>query len=123
MQIPLPSGRVRPEEFPHPELAEEVLKEQGWELRDLKVKFPRDRFFSRLRRPVFIPVRDFAATFADDELDAGQGKKLTLRFSLPRGAYATMVVKRLFLGEDAAISNQVADLSDSAVDAAPGGDV
>jgi tRNA pseudouridine13 synthase len=31
---------------------------------------------------------------ADDELNAGR-KALTLRFDLPRGGYATMLVKRV----------------------------
>jgi tRNA pseudouridine13 synthase len=36
-----------------------------------------------------------APEIAPDELHPGRNK-VTLRFSLPRGAYATMLIKRLF---------------------------
>ncbi|HWL06875.1 MAG TPA: tRNA pseudouridine(13) synthase TruD [Planctomicrobium sp.] len=102
---PLPSGRLQLEDFPDPQQTEQTLTRLGWKLRDLKVKFPRDRFFSRSRRPVMIPVSDLSGDFASDELDAGGRNRLTLRFTLPRGAYATMVVKRLLLDEQQEASN------------------
>ncbi|WP_437192449.1 tRNA pseudouridine(13) synthase TruD [Planctomicrobium sp. SH527] len=99
MQVPLPSGRLQLSEFPDPELVETTLQEQGWKLHELKVKFPRDRFFSRAYRPVMIPVQNFRGEFAADELSTGLSR-LTLRFSLSRGSYATMVIKRLFLNAE-----------------------
>ncbi|SFJ08727.1 tRNA pseudouridine13 synthase [Planctomicrobium piriforme] len=98
---PLPSARLRLEDFAEPELVAEVLAKQGWTLPELKVRFPRDKFFSRAQRPVMIPVKDCSGEFADDDLDPGR-TRLTLTFTLPRGAYATMVVKRLTLGEPVA---------------------
>jgi len=95
---PLPSGRVSLDEFSDPEQTEQALARLGWTLRELKVKFPRDRFFSRSRRALMIPVQNLTGEFAADELDAGGRTKLTLQFALPRGAYATMLVKRLLLG-------------------------
>ena len=41
-----------------------------------------------------IPVANLTAAAGDDDLNRGR-RKLVLRFELPRGAYATMLVKRL----------------------------
>lgn len=51
-------------------------------------------FKSTDRRAVAIP-EGLATEYADDEAYPGS-KKLTLKFSLPRGSYATMLIKRLF---------------------------
>ncbi len=96
-RCPLPSARLQLQDFPDPEQTEQTLTRCGWTLRDLKVKFPRDRFFSRSQRAVILPVHDLRGQFSRDELDAGDRTKLTLQFGLPRGAYATMLVKRLLL--------------------------
>ncbi len=59
------------------------------------VRFPRDSFYSKLARDTFIMPMEFQASapLADD-LYPGM-KKWRLRFRLPRGAYATMVLRRL----------------------------
>jgi len=99
IQIPLPSARLKLDNEPLAEFMQSVLHQTGWSFSDLKVKFPRDRFFSRARRPILICPGDLSGEFAVDELDAAK-TKLCLRFSLPRGAYATMVIKRLWSGLD-----------------------
>lgn len=92
--LPLPSARTRWTEGLARELAEQVLTEEGMEPRELRVKYPRDSFFSKGdRRAVFRPS-DVGSDVADDELYPGK-QKLTLRFLLPRGSYATIVVKRI----------------------------
>jgi len=91
---PLPSARVALAAFPNPEQAAATLSRLGWSLPDLKVKFPRDRFFSRQQRPMQTMLPDLSGSFAPDELTPGQ-LKWTLRFQLPRGCYATMVIKHL----------------------------
>jgi tRNA pseudouridine13 synthase len=96
--LPLPSSRDRHELGPRTECYERVAAEFGLECRTLRVKFPRDSFFSRgSRAPVFHP-RSLAETVGQDELAGGaEGprSKLTLRFDLPPGSYATVLVKRV----------------------------
>lgn len=95
-EIPLPSARLKPDGGPIYDLMERSLKQRGWSLNELKVHHPRDRFFPKAFRSAMIPVSDVTGTFADDELNPGL-TKLRVSFVLPRGCYATMVVKRLML--------------------------
>ncbi len=92
--LPLPSARTRWTEGVARELADEVLAEEQMEPRELRVKYPRDSFFSKGdRRAIFRPS-EVGSEMADDDLYPGK-QKLTLRFLLPRGSYATIVVKRI----------------------------
>ena len=75
-------------------LIAEVLGEFGLELRQLRVKYPRDSFFSKGQRAAAAPVDNLTANPATDEMYPGR-KKLSLGFDLPRGSYATILVKRL----------------------------
>lgn len=93
-QLPLPSARLHLEEGPQKELLDRVLAEEGMELRQVRVKFPRDTFFSKGERAaVFVP-REVAVSPGSDELYPGQSK-LAVQFSLPRGSYATILVKQV----------------------------
>ncbi|QDU39967.1 tRNA pseudouridine synthase D [Maioricimonas rarisocia] len=94
LNIPLPSGRMKLQPGPLRERIEAVVAEEGLTIPEVKVKFPRDCFFSRALRPALLLPRQLSGDVADDELAAGR-RKLVLRFELPPGAYATMIVKRL----------------------------
>lgn len=94
LELPLPSARLHLEPGPTLTLIETVLKGFGLELRELRVKFPRDSFFSKGERKACIPVGQVACADAEDDLYPGR-HKMTLNFDLPRGAYATILVKRL----------------------------
>jgi len=94
LQIPLPSARLELQPGPLKEWIDRGLATRGWKLEELKVRYPRDRFFSRSERAVLIPVNDLKWKAGEDELDPSL-QKLTLQFTLPRGSYATMLVKRL----------------------------
>jgi len=78
-------------------LLDAVLAEEGVMLSDLRV-----RQMSRIRvggveRPAVVVPQDLAVSAAEqDELYPGR-RKLVLSFFLPRGAYATLLVKRLLL--------------------------
>lgn len=97
LQLPLPSARLHLEPGPLLDLYEEVLSPLGLALRELRVKYPRDSFFSKGERPAVIKPQDLRMHQADHD-DRNEGRKrLTLEFVLPRGAYATIVVKRLTL--------------------------
>ncbi|MCA8996988.1 MAG: tRNA pseudouridine(13) synthase TruD [Planctomycetaceae bacterium] len=93
--IPLPSARLKdvPEEVKS--VMRSALSECGWELEQLKVRLPRDKFFSKAQRPMHVVPSGLHWRFAADEL-APEHEQLTLSFTLTRGAYATMLVKRLW---------------------------
>lgn len=46
-------------------------------------------------RKVCVDVKDFSFAESEDELNKGK-KKAVLKFSLPKGSYATMVVRKIF---------------------------
>jgi tRNA pseudouridine13 synthase len=92
--IPLPSARTR---FDDPALrarVERSLAELGLELGALRVRHGRDSFFSRGERRALVKPAALASEWALDEIHGGR-EKLVLRFTLPRGSYATLLVKRV----------------------------
>lgn len=93
-ELPLPSARIKLSPGPVADVIEQVLAEEGMELRELRVKYPRDSFFSKGNRAAVTVPRNPRHATAADELHPGR-TKLRLEFDLPRGAYATIVIKRL----------------------------
>ena len=93
-ELPLPSSRMRLEEGPIRQLVERSLDELGLKLREVRIKYPRDSFFSKGWRRACYTVENLTHEVADDELYRGR-KKLSLRFDSPRGSYATILVKRI----------------------------
>lgn len=96
--LPLPSARLHlAAEDPRGPLIQSVLAEDGLELRQLRVKGVREMFFSKGERAAHVTPEHLDDTVTDDELNRGR-QKLTLVFELPRGAYATLLVKRVTQG-------------------------
>lgn len=93
-ELPLPSARLHLEPGPVLDLINEVVAESGMELRELRVKYPRDSFFSKGARAAAVRVVNPGHQSGADELYSRR-RKLTLCFDLPRGSYATILVKRL----------------------------
>ncbi len=95
MRIPLPSARQKDLD-PHWEsLIGEVLQPFGMERREIRLKYPRDTFFSKGDRPaLFFPVGVELKT-EPDAVYPGRSA-ITIHFDLPRGAYATLALKCLF---------------------------
>lgn len=94
LELPLPSART---EIPPGALRERVerqLAARGLTLAQLHVRRPKDSFFSRGWRPAVLRPTGLAVTVEPDSLYPGR-HALTLAFDLPRGAYATVIVKRL----------------------------
>src|SRR5436190_218753 len=83
------SARLHLEEGPVKQLVDEVLTAEGIELRQVRLKFPRDTFFSKGERPAIFFPANVGHDVADDDFYRGK-QKMTLRFELPRGAYATI---------------------------------
>lgn len=93
--LPLPSARLKPATGASwARLVERVLDREGLTLAETKIKGMQQPFFAKGDRVARIQPSDCAAEVAADELQAGK-RKFLLRFDLPRGAYATMVVKRI----------------------------
>lgn len=93
LHLPLPTSRWKPqpddERLP---LVESVLSEEGLTLRDLQIKGIRELFFSRGDRAALCLPDDLSHEWGDDERNAGKSR-LVLSFDLPRGSYATLIVK------------------------------
>jgi tRNA pseudouridine13 synthase len=95
LQLPLPAARSRHEAGPWLPVLERILAGLGLQLRQLRIKYPRDTFFSKGHRAACVcPTLDEHAVQPDD-LHPGR-HQLLLAFRLPRGSYATILVKRLF---------------------------
>jgi tRNA pseudouridine13 synthase len=98
LTLPLPSARLKIDTTdPRAGLVQAVLAEEGLELKQMQVKGVRELFFSKGERPALCWPANLEAARAADELNAGR-EKLTLGFELPRGSYATLVVKRITVG-------------------------
>ena len=75
----------------------DILREAGLKPGDFRTKELRKvSFRSFMRKPLLLPRDLKILESGGDELHAGR-KKLTVSFSLPRGAYGTMLIKRLGL--------------------------
>jgi tRNA pseudouridine13 synthase len=93
--LPLPSARLKPEPTaPWLPIVDEVMRPEGLTLAEMKIKGLQKPFFSKGDRAGCVRPATLAHEAGADELNAGK-RKLTLRFDLPRGAYATMLVKRV----------------------------
>jgi tRNA pseudouridine13 synthase len=90
--LPLPSARLHLDEGELKSLVDHVLAAEGIELRQVRVKYPRDSFFSKGERAAIFRPTAFADHAATDDLYPGQ-QKLRLEFTLLKGAYATIVIK------------------------------
>ena len=100
LNLPLPSARLHLEAGPILDLYEKVLGEQGLSLRELRVKYPRDSFFSKGERQAIIKPGNLKMTrTGEDDLNVGR-HRMALEFVLPRGSYATILIKRLTLSPE-----------------------
>ena len=92
--LPLPASRsLLPAEGEKRDLMLKVAAERGFAWEDLRVKHLKDVFFSKGERPALFHPSDVTSSVEPDELYPGR-RKLLLAFELPKGAYATLVVKR-----------------------------
>ena len=93
--IPLPSARLKiPDDDPWRALFDSVLAEEGLSLATMKVPKLRDLFFSRGERAAWLLPDELRWRQIKDDFHHG-ALALSMSFALPRGSYATMLVKRL----------------------------
>jgi tRNA pseudouridine13 synthase len=95
MQLPLPSARlhVDPDDA-RASLVNSVVAEEGLQLRQLQIKGIREMFFSKGERAALCMPAELHCDIAVDELHP-ERQKAKLAFELPRGCYATLIVKRI----------------------------
>ena len=93
-QVPLPASRTPLPPGPARDLALDVLTPLGLAWEQIRVKHLKDVFFSKGTRPALFFAANLTHAFKPDDLYPGR-KKLELAFELPKGAYATLVVKRV----------------------------
>jgi tRNA pseudouridine13 synthase len=95
LYLPLPSARAKLDAAdPRAELVDAVLAEEGLELKQLQLKHFREMFFSKGERAALCLPAELQWQAGDDERHPGK-QKLALAFDLPRGSYATLIVKRI----------------------------
>jgi tRNA pseudouridine13 synthase len=95
LELPLPTARgIVDEDDPRTTLMKTVLAEEGLTRDQLKVNGLREVFFSRGDRAAVYTPSEMQFAAGEDELNRGS-RKLELGFTLPRGCYATLVVKRI----------------------------
>ncbi|MCI0350792.1 MAG: tRNA pseudouridine(13) synthase TruD [Acidobacteriales bacterium] len=98
LRLPLPSHRVVwDENDTRRAYFDRVLNEEGLSAEDFKLKRFREMFFSRGERAAWLLPVDLAAETAPDGRHSDK-RLLRLGFELPRGSYATLLVKRLSAG-------------------------
>jgi tRNA pseudouridine13 synthase len=97
--LPLPCARSAPPAGRLGEIAREVL--EGFQLAwpNLRIKHLKDVFFSKGTRHCLVFPQDLEVEPMDDQLHPGR-HALRLAFELPKGSYATILVKRLTHGAD-----------------------
>jgi len=93
--LPLVSARLKPQEGAWwTGLVDDIMREEGLELAKMKIRGADKPFFSRGERHISLRPANVTWAIADDDRNRGR-QKMKLEFDLPRGAYATMVVKFL----------------------------
>jgi tRNA pseudouridine13 synthase len=95
--IPLPNHRAA---YSEPELGKavaQVLEREGLALNDLKARILKRAYLAKGKRALLLFPEDLSASGPEPDERYKDRAKLTLDFSLPRGSYATLVIKALTL--------------------------
>ncbi|WP_281282737.1 tRNA pseudouridine(13) synthase TruD [Thermosediminibacter litoriperuensis] len=95
LEIPTVSSRI-PDAAPEVKKAlEEVLAERGVKPSDFNLKKIRKSFFKSFMRPAIVfPQGLYSSPFEVDDLYPGY-RKVKIKFTLPPGSFATMMIKSL----------------------------
>jgi tRNA pseudouridine13 synthase len=97
LRLPLPSARTKTDPADsRTALLESVLAEEGLRPEQLKLRGSRKMFFSKGERAGLCLPGELQGQVEPDELNPRRSK-LQLAFELPRGCYATLIVKRISL--------------------------
>jgi tRNA pseudouridine13 synthase len=95
LSLPLPSARLRLDPTdPRAPLIEAILTQEGIPLKELKIRAFREPFFAKGERSALCLPGSLSDEIGEDEHHPGR-RKLVLSFELPRGSYATLIMKRI----------------------------
>jgi len=95
LQLPLLAPETQVQELWRQDL-EAVLAAEKLSLAELKIPGLRRPFFGEVMRSLFVEASGFSIGPAvPDELSKSKARKVEVRFDLPRGAYATVVLRAL----------------------------
>jgi len=95
LQLPLLAPDTAVQELWQEDL-EAVLAAEKLSLAELKIPGLRRPFFGEVMRSLFVEASGFSIGAAvPDELSRSKARKVEVRFDLPRGAYATVVLRAL----------------------------
>jgi len=77
------------------DIVEKLLEEENLDFSDFIIKQIPELSMEGELRPAYLEIKDLALSeMMDDELNPGK-KKILIKFFLPKGSYATMVMRRL----------------------------
>lgn len=99
LEIPLPSARNPLPDGEIGEIAADILRAEQLEWAGLRVRHLKDLYLSKGSRPAMIEVGTVEHDDGEDTLYPGR-RAVRLAFELPRGAYATLILKRLEIASD-----------------------
>ena len=119
LQVPLPSARQKDWDPEIGGLLDTVLTQYAMQRHEIRLKYPRDTFFSKGVRDVLLLPKGLKWHPGLDEVVGRDDVfKLKLDFSLLRGQYATMLIKFLDTVSHGAVSDMFEEdqVSDSEFD-------
>jgi tRNA pseudouridine13 synthase len=96
--LPVPGWDSRITDPRIAEIVADVLEQEGIELRDLKVRQLPRIYINAVERPAILVPEEFSVGDLEEDELYDEKKKMTLKFFLPRGGYATLIIKRLQAG-------------------------
>ncbi len=91
--IPLPNHRATYADPDLAQVADAILEQEGLTLNDFKARILKKAFATKSSRPLVVHPREVSASDADNDELARKRWKITLKFVLPPGSYATLVVR------------------------------
>jgi tRNA pseudouridine13 synthase len=92
--LPLPTARNPEPQGEVAEIVREVLEPFSLSWGELRIRHLKDVFLSKGNRPTTFGVEELSIESSPDDLYSGR-MRIDLRFELPKGSYATLLVKRV----------------------------
>lgn len=93
MEIPLIGFATELKE--EKEIISRIMRKESLNFSDFVIKQIPELSMEGSLRKIGVDVKDFSHSTDEDEFNEGK-KKVVLKFSLPKGSYATMVVRKIF---------------------------
>lgn len=94
-RLPLLHHRIRPDDTRIASHIEAILQEEGFAMRDLKARVLKKAYVSKGTRALLLLPQGLAWEPAEADERFPDRYKLTARFFLPRGSYATLLFKAI----------------------------